>query len=161
MCSAERGFKIREPIRPRDCKIQVEDSVREPDPYHPKIRSMLRESNDSSLQPPDPSGILSQFNPEDYEIQTSHLGLPTDKPPCYLPQENDDHVIVPSAEANNMGPIGPWATGRVDWSPLSGLTGTRPVVDSYTITRFSTNEWRRRNYDTLKSASDAVEKSLV
>lgn len=44
---------------------------------------------------------------------------------------------------------GPWATGRVDWSPLSGLTGTRPVVDRYSITRYSTNEWRSRNADIL------------
>lgn len=46
-------------------------------------------------------------------------------------------------------PTGPWATGRVDWSPLAGLTGTRPVVDHYSITRYSTNEWRKRNFDIL------------
>lgn len=45
--------------------------------------------------------------------------------------------------------IGPWATGRVDWSPLAGLTGTRPIVDHYSITRYSGNEWRQRNQDIL------------
>lgn len=160
MSAAERGFKLRDPIKPRDCKIHVEDMVKEPDPYHPKMRTMLKESYDSSLQPPDPSGLLLKLNPKDYEIQTNPLGLPCDKPPMYLPQENDDHVVVPAAQAM-MSPIGPWATGRVDWSPLAGLTGTRPVVDSYTITRFSTNEWRNRNYDTLKAANDAIEKSVV
>lgn len=134
--------------------------VKEPDPYHPKVRSMLKESKDSSLYPPDPSNLVSRLGPQDYEISTNPLGLPSDKPPCYLPQENDDHVVVPAAQSM-MSPIGPWATGRVDWSPLAGLTGTRPVVDSYTITRFSTNEWRRRNYETLKAASDAIEKSVV
>lgn len=158
--AVERGFKLREPIKPRDCKIQVEETVREPDPYHPKVRTMLKESLDSSLQPFDPS-TFRKMNSEDYEIQTNPLGLPSDKPPCYLPQENDDHVVVPSAEVGQMGPIGPWATGRVDWSSLSGLTGTRPVVNSYSVTRYSTNEWRRRNYDTLKAANDAIEKSLV
>lgn len=43
-----------------------------------------------------------------------------------------------------MDATGPWATGRVDWSPMAGLTGTRPVVDRYSITRYSSNEWRTR-----------------
>jgi len=159
ICLPERGFRLKDPIRPRDCKVQVEDSVREPDPYHPKIRNQLYESYDSSLQPPDP--LYRQLTPEDYEIQTNPIGLPVEKPQFYLPQENDDHVIVPAAEVQKMDPIGPYATGRVDWSPLAGLTGTRPVVDSYTITRFSTNEWRRRNFDTLQAASDAIDRSIV
>lgn len=46
-------------------------------------------------------------------------------------------------------PPGPWATGRVDWSPLAGLTGTRPIVDHYSITRYSGNEWRSRNMELL------------
>lgn len=60
-----------------------------------------------------------------------------------------------------MGPIGPYATGRVDWGPLSGLTGTRPVVDQYSITRYSTNDWRKRNFDTLENASNSVNRSIV
>lgn len=44
---------------------------------------------------------------------------------------------------------GPWATGRVDWSPLAGLTGTRPVVDRYSITRYSGNEWRTRTAELI------------
>lgn len=160
VCLPERGFRVKEPIRPRDCKLGVEETVREPDHFHPKIQSQLYESRESSLQPPDPGALMRRLRPEDYELQTNPIGLPVDKPPCYLPQENDDHVIVPSAQSQMM-PIGPYATGRVDWSPLAGLTGTRPVVDSYTITRFSTNEWRRRNYDTLQAATDAIEKSVV
>lgn len=120
MSAAERGFKLRDPIKPRDCKTQVEDIVKEPDPYHPKVRTLLHESYDSSLQPPDPSGLHKRINPVNYEIDTNPLGLPCDKPPCYLPQENDDHVIVPSAQTMTMDRIGPWATGRVDWSPLAG-----------------------------------------
>ncbi|CRK99861.1 CLUMA_CG013164, isoform A [Clunio marinus] len=152
--SAERGFK------PRECKIEVEETVREPDPYHPKIQSLLYESKDSSLQPPNPGAYDWKLKPEEYELQTNPIGLPEEKPPCYLPQENDDHIVVPSAQSQ-MGPIGPYATGRVDWSPLAGLTGTRPVVDSYSITRYSTNEWRQRNYETLQAASDAIDKSLL
>lgn len=160
VCLPERGFRMREPMKPRDCKIQVEETVKEPDPYHPKVQSMLHESMDSSLVPPDSGSIIRKLQLDDYELQTNPIGLPMDKPPCYLPQENDDHVIVPAAQSQ-MNAIGPYATGRVDWSPLAGLTGTRPVVDSYTITRFSTNEWRRRNYDTLQAASDSIDKSVV
>lgn len=107
--------------------------------------------------PPDPFARKLQY--EDYELQTNPIGLPEEKPPFYLPQDNDDHVIVPAAQGQ-MKAFG-YGTGRVDWSPLAGLTGTRPVVDSYSITRFSTNEWRRRNYDTLQAASDAIERSVV
>lgn len=59
-----------------------------------------------------------------------------------------------------MGPIGPWATGRVDWSPLAGLTGTRPVVDRYSITRYSTNEWRKRNLDLINKCFNNLEKGM-
>ncbi|XP_023311513.1 tektin-4 [Anoplophora glabripennis] len=62
--------------------------------------------------------------------------------PCYLPQPQDS---MPLEETGNMGPIGPWATGRVDWGPLGGLTGTRPVVDKYSIARYSEGDWRAHN----------------
>ena len=66
--------------------------------------------------------------------------------PCYLPQPED---AIPANEDTSMGPIGPWATGRVDWSPMAGLTGTRPVVDKYSIARYSEGEWRRHNKEIL------------
>lgn len=49
--------------------------------------------------------------------------------------------------ADKMGAIGPWATGKCDWNPTSGLVGVKPVVDHYSITRFSTHEWHQRNAD--------------
>lgn len=57
---------------------------------------------------------------------------------------------VATDEPPTMGPIGPWATGRVDWGPLAGMTGTRPVVTQYSVTRYSEGEWRKRNDDLLK-----------
>lgn len=55
-------------------------------------------------------------------VPSEHRPEPTDDSslPCYLPQPQDSiaHVMEES-----MGPVGPWATGRVDWGPLSGLTG--------------------------------------
>lgn len=72
--------------------------------------------------------------------------------PCYLPQAND--LMIAKDNQEPMGPIGPWATGKVDWGPLSGLTGTRPVVDRYSITRFSGAEWREHNRKLLTEISD-------
>nr|CAD7430719.1 unnamed protein product [Timema monikensis] len=66
-------------------------------------------------------------------------------PPASGTEEGQDTV-------ERMGPIGPWATGRVDWGPLSGLTGTRPVVDRYSITRFSDGEWRKMNAELVSGA---------
>lgn len=62
-------------------------------------------------------------------------------PPRYLPQPTDST----SGDILGMSPIGPWAAGHVDWSPHAGITGTRPVVDKYSITRYSTGEWRKNN----------------
>ncbi|XP_037051318.1 tektin-4 [Bradysia coprophila] len=59
-----------------------------------------------------------------------------------------------------IGALGPWATGRVDWSPLAGLTGTRPVVDRYSITRFSTDEWKMRNQNLVNKANDSLNRSI-
>lgn len=75
--------------------------------------------------------------------------VPQEKPPCYLPQPEDATM---NRQEMEMGPIGPWATGRVDWGPLAGLTGTRPVVDKYSITRYSEGEWRKHNKDMLDMA---------
>ncbi|EDW03655.1 tektin-4 [Drosophila grimshawi] len=78
-------------------------------------------------------------------------------PPCYLPQPGDD---LPHKDSMTpMGPIGPWATGRVDWSPMAGLTGTRPVVDRYSITRYSSNEWRAKNEQTVQYVNSVLDKA--
>lgn len=76
--------------------------------------------------------------------------------PCYLPQPED---YLPTEMVDEMGPLGPWATGRVDWGPLGGLTGTRPCVDKYSITRFSEGEWRKHNKDMLDMATNAQHKA--
>ncbi|CAH1155106.1 unnamed protein product [Phaedon cochleariae] len=80
-------------------------------------------------------------------------------PPCYLPQPQD---ALPVQLEESMGPMGPWATGRVDWGPLSGLTGTRPVVDKYSITRYSEGDWRAHNKDMLAmSATEQHRANLI
>ncbi|NP_001036873.1 testis specific tektin [Bombyx mori] len=66
---------------------------------------------------------------------------PPGAPPRYLPQPTDST----SGDILGMGPIGPWAPGHIDWTPHAGTTGVRPVVDKYSITRYSTGEWRKNN----------------
>ncbi|KAH8279756.1 hypothetical protein KR054_004259 [Drosophila jambulina] len=75
-------------------------------------------------------------------------------PPCYLPQQGDD--LPHKDQLMPMGPIGPWASGKVDWSPMAGMTGTRPVVDRYSITRYSPNEWRTRNHETVQAVNGTM-----
>lgn len=70
-----------------------------------------------------------------------------DEQPCYLPQPEDFLPTRVLGEGNVQS--GAWATGRLDYGDLSGLTGTRPVVDKYSITRFSEGEWRKRNKKVL------------
>lgn len=68
--------------------------------------------------------------------------------------QEDDENFANRCNAQ-LEPIDYWASGRPDWSPLAGLTGIRPVVDKYSITRFSTNEWAKRNED-LTAAADKL-----
>uniref|UniRef100_A0A182W8M4 Tektin n=1 Tax=Anopheles minimus TaxID=112268 RepID=A0A182W8M4_9DIPT len=92
------------------------------------------------------------------ELQTSPVGLPASDPPPYLPQRVGNSDGYPLAKP--MGPIGPWATGRVDWGALSGQTGTRPVVNQYSITRYSVDEWRQRNANMINACDTTVEQSV-
>ncbi|EDW77965.1 uncharacterized protein Dwil_GK24269 [Drosophila willistoni] len=78
-------------------------------------------------------------------------------PPCYLPQQGDD--MPHKDHLTPMGPVGPWASGKLDWSPMAGLTGTRPVVDRYSITRYSPNEWRARNQETITYVNQVLDKA--
>lgn len=64
---------------------------------------------------------------------------------CQSP--HDGKMYLHKEITEPMHPIGPWATGKCDWNPSSGLTGVKPIVDHYSITQFSANEWMQRNHD--------------
>ncbi|XP_046972754.1 tektin-4-like [Vanessa cardui] len=81
---------------------------------------------------------------------------PPGAPPKYLPQPTDST----SGDILGMGPIGPWAAGHIDWTPQAGSTGVRPVVDKYSITRYSTGEWRKNNEYTLTPRATDKAKAL-
>jgi hypothetical protein len=77
--------------------------------------------------------------------------------PCYIPElwdtfPSSEVMTAEGEESEKMGVTGPWATDCVDQGPLAGLTGTRPVVDQYSITRYSEGEWRKHNADVLGGA---------
>ncbi|XP_043269849.1 tektin-4-like isoform X2 [Venturia canescens] len=62
--------------------------------------------------------------------------------PAYFPQPED---ALPRQPEGPMGAIGPWATGRVTYNRTNGMTGIRPVVDRYSITKYSASQWRAHN----------------
>ncbi|XP_063229568.1 tektin-4 [Bacillus rossius redtenbacheri] len=95
--------------------------------------------NDSQEQEAQVCQPVGEYPPKAY---------PPDHPCCDQKLRNAGDVIKGPQVGDAcppMGPLGPWATGRVDWGPLAGLTGTRPVVDRYSITRYSNDEWRNHN----------------
>lgn len=77
--------------------------------------------------------------------------------PCHVPEMQDKFpsskvMTAEGEESQKMGATAPWATSCVDCGPQAGLTGTRPVVDQYSITRYSEGEWRKHNADVLGGA---------
>ncbi|KAF9415790.1 hypothetical protein HW555_006691 [Spodoptera exigua] len=54
----------------------------------------------------------------------------------------------------------PGPDGKVDWSPLGDMTGTRPPVNKYSISRYSLNEWRKHN-DAVLSPDTINESNIV
>ncbi|XP_019883437.1 tektin-4 [Camponotus floridanus] len=75
------------------------------------------------------------------------------KPPPYLPQSEDDYPPKPECL---MEPLGPWATGSVTCSTKGGITGLRPVVDRYTITRYGPSEWRAHNLNIFQESNEKI-----
>lgn len=143
-------------------------NFKQADPFRCKIERQNEASNDNLLED-DKNYALSEIPERDANIEGKQNNVLNDSfpefvpisdtnNPCYLPQPND--LMLAKDNQEPMGPIGPWATGKVDWSPLAGLTGTRPVVDRYSITRFSGAEWREHNRTLLSNVSDQCLASL-
>ncbi|XP_050669358.1 tektin-4-like [Leptidea sinapis] len=55
----------------------------------------------------------------------------------------------PTSGEEYLPNLKPGLDGKVDWTPLSGMTGTRPAVNKYSISRYSLNEWRKHNEGVL------------
>ncbi|XP_041971364.1 tektin-4-like [Aricia agestis] len=54
-----------------------------------------------------------------------------------------------SAKEEHLPNLKPGPDGAVDWTPLAKMTGTRPPVNKYSISRYSLNEWRNHNQQVL------------
>ncbi|KAL5281562.1 hypothetical protein ACFFRR_005120 [Megaselia abdita] len=148
-CGVIGNFKQADPFR---CKIQRQneapiDELIEDEQKFALSEVPVKDEGDNGK----PSNILNNSFPEFVPITETNN-------PCYLPQPND--LMLAKDNQEPMGPVGPWATGKVDWAPLAGLTGTRPVVDRYSITRFSGAEWREHNRALLSNVSEQCLASL-
>ncbi|KOX78631.1 Tektin-4 [Melipona quadrifasciata] len=76
----------------------------------------------------------------------------------YFPQPGDDLPVQPEGQ---MDAIGPWATGRVNFTPQDGLTGIRPVVNRYSITSFGTSQWRAHNQKCFKQSDEKIREAQL
>ncbi|KAK2578310.1 hypothetical protein KPH14_002585 [Odynerus spinipes] len=76
--------------------------------------------------------------------------------PLYFPQPGDE---LPMKEEGSMDATGPWATGRVQYTPQGGITGLRPVADRYSITRFGPSEWRSHNHKFFQQSDENIKKA--
>ncbi|XP_063989743.1 tektin-4-like isoform X2 [Diachasmimorpha longicaudata] len=106
-----------------------------------------RPTGDNGVEKPEiePCGVRHLGEPQvdpTVDVLQNRMNEEGKSPPPYLPQASDD---LPCTSEETMGPIGPWATGRVVFTPTAGITGVRPVVDRYSVTRYSPAEWRAHN----------------
>lgn len=64
--------------------------------------------------------------------------------------ENPPETLRPPPTGNEYLPkLKPGPDGKVDWTPLASMTGTRSSVNKYSISRYSLNEWRKHNESVL------------
>ncbi|XP_046414254.1 tektin-4 [Neodiprion fabricii] len=82
-----------------------------------------------------------------------HSGGDGERPPLYFPQPEDS---IPAKSDGEMGPMGPWATGRTVFTPQGGFTGLRPICDRYSITQFSPGEWRAHNQTFFQESNKMI-----
>ncbi|XP_003494134.1 tektin-4 [Bombus impatiens] len=82
----------------------------------------------------------------------------SDGPPLYFPQPGDE---LPAQPEERMEAIGPWATGRVNFTPQDGLTGVRPVVDRYSVTSFGAPQWRAHNQKFFKQSDEKIQEAQL
>lgn len=71
-------------------------------------------------------------------------------PPAPIAEEMKEPPTRPAPSSEDYLPgLKPGPDGKVDWTPLSDMTGTRPPVNKYSISRYSLNEWRQHNENVL------------
>ncbi|KAM3958039.1 tektin-4 [Aphomia sociella] len=67
------------------------------------------------------------------------------EPSTVVSQEEPQSIGPPLSDNVYLPNLIPGPDGKVDWTPLAGMTGTRPEVNKYSISRYSLGEWRQHN----------------
>lgn len=88
---------------------------------------------------------------------------PPVSPPCYMPQDNK--IPIKKVELDEHSKIIMFHSvigyfvkkfiilgKNIDWSQLPDMTGTRPGVDKYSITKYSIGEWQQHNARVLEGS---------
>lgn len=65
------------------------------------------------------------------------------------PEKEPETARPPPSGETYLPGLKPGPDGKVDWTPLADMTGTRPAVNKYSLSRYSLNEWRRHNEEAL------------
>ncbi|XP_059045963.1 tektin-4-like [Achroia grisella] len=64
-------------------------------------------------------------------------------------QDAPERITSPSTGDEYLSNLKPCPDGTVDWTPLGDMTGTRPGVNKYSLSRYSLSEWRKHNQKVL------------
>lgn len=111
-------------ICPKECEDAGAFKLAEKSPE--KVLQEMKEAQEAQALAP---------KPEETDIKEEYQQ--TEPPPL-----NEDTF-------NYLPNLKPGPDGNVDWTPLSDLTGTRPGVNKYSLSRYSLSEWRKHNQDVL------------
>lgn len=97
-----------------------------------------------------PEKVLEEIK----EAEVAKAVSPDAQPGAQAQQVGPELAIqsrVPSGvdDFQYLANLKPGPDGKVDWTPLGGMTGTRPSVNKYSLSRYSLSEWRKHNEDML------------
>lgn len=118
----------------------------------PKVCADIGAFKKTDLPKPDPVEAQDHENKQETTVQS----MPSPPTEVYEPTETHQ----PQTEYENLPQLQPDPTGKVDWTPLGGMTGTRPKVNKYSISRYSLNEWRNHN-ENIINPEIIVESNIV
>ncbi|XP_034825907.1 tektin-4-like [Maniola hyperantus] len=93
-------------------------------------------------------------SPEKAQEEIKAAEQAADSPPAagttsHVPEEASELYKPPPSGEEYLPNLKPGPDGKVDWTPLGGMTGTRPGVNKYSLSRYSLSEWRKHNEEVL------------
>ncbi|CAH0598378.1 unnamed protein product [Chrysodeixis includens] len=97
------------------------------------------------LSQKDPETVLQEVK----EAKDAQALLPKLEEKPVIEESQQTEPPHPEDNFHYLPNLKPGPDGKVDWTPLSALTGTRPSVNKYSLSRYSLSEWRKHNQDVL------------